>query len=94
MVSLHEALAKGLAMSTELGLENLPSLCPGGETISIARLFHYLPYQNGSHGGHCDGPSTLNGDGKQVLSGSNCGFPSCLCVFVGSRICLRFILVL
>lgn len=71
MVSLHEAVAQGLAMSTELGLEKLPSLCPGGETISIARLLHYLPYKNDSHDSDCDDPITLNGgdsasNGEQV----------------------------
>lgn len=82
-------------MSTELGLEKLPSLCPGGETISITRLLHYLPYRNDSHGSDCDSASTLNGsdgsvdNGKQVLSGSNRGFPSCLLrFFVEGRKCV------
>lgn len=33
--------ALSLALGQEAGL--LPALCQGGETISLLRLFHYLP---------------------------------------------------
>ena len=45
-------------MSADLGLEELPSLCCGGETISVSRLMHYFPYSNDPDGGDGD-PNTL-----------------------------------
>lgn len=50
MVSVNEAIARGLSLA--LGLadkddQDLSRLCEGGDTISLLRLFHYFPYENG-----------------------------------------------
>lgn len=61
MVSVNEAVARGLSLSPELGmLRGLPSLCQGGDTISLLRLFHYFPYSNNDSN---DSDSEGNGDG-------------------------------
>eukprot|EP00752_Nemacystus_decipiens_P012401 g10988.t1 len=60
MVSVNEAVARGLSLCPDLGLQGLPSLCQGGDTISLMRLFHYFPYGNDDGGG---GNGKGDGDG-------------------------------
>ncbi|CAM9480375.1 unnamed protein product [Ascophyllum nodosum] len=69
MVSVHEAVTRGLAMSADLGLEELPSLCCGGETISVSRLMHYFPYSNDPDGGDGD-PNTLGSSAVEKIGSS------------------------
>lgn len=50
MISVSEAVSRGLALA--LGPQqdrDLDTCCRGGETISIMRIFHYLPYDE-EHG--------------------------------------------
>ena len=46
MVAVNEAVSLGLSLCRCIGLEDLLTLCRGGETISLLRLFHYFPYRN------------------------------------------------
>lgn len=46
MVAVNEAVSLGLSLCRGIGLEDLPTLCRGGDTISLLRLFHYFPYRN------------------------------------------------
>lgn len=55
MVSVNEAVSRGLAFCFDLGLQDLPALCSEGDTISLMRLFHYFPYRNESDFDHVGG---------------------------------------
>ncbi|CBJ26728.1 putative oxidoreductase [Ectocarpus siliculosus] len=77
MVSVNEAVARGLSLSLDLGLQDLPALCQGGDTISLLRLFHYFPYSNdaasnsnSSGGGSGGGSGTGSGNRKDDDDGS------------------------
>lgn len=62
MASVNEAVARGLSLCPALGLQGLPTLCQGGDTISLLRLFHYFPY--GDEGdGTCERDGTAGGGG-------------------------------
>lgn len=52
MVGVNEAVSRGLSQSLDLDLEDLPTLCRGGDTISLMRAFHYFPYSNDHDGKH------------------------------------------
>jgi isopenicillin N synthase-like dioxygenase len=45
MCDIALALARGFSIAAGEKAEYLGSFCEGGETISMMRLFHYLPYQ-------------------------------------------------
>lgn len=73
MVSVNEAVARGLSLSPDLGLQDLPTLCQGGDTISLLRLFHYFPYDNNAsssenRGGDEDS-SPKSGGGEEGRAG-------------------------
>eukprot|EP00903_Cladosiphon_okamuranus_P015074 g13944.t1 len=79
MVSVNEAVARGLSLCPDLGLQGLPNLCHGGDTISLLRLFHYFPYGDGNHTtgdtntcGSVEDGSSSNGkiDGDSIRDGS------------------------
>ena len=40
-------MARGLSIALGYDMNYLPDLCKGGETISLMRSFHYLPYSKG-----------------------------------------------
>lgn len=61
MVSVNEAVSRGLSQSLGLGLEDLPALCQGGETISLLRVFHYFPYTNDGAGVNSSSSSRSGG---------------------------------
>lgn len=63
MVSVNEAVTLGLSLCPGTGLEDLPTLCRGGETISLLRLFHYFRYHNNTN------PDNNNTDGGDCQSG-------------------------
>ena len=75
-MSVNEAVARGLSLCPDLGLQGLPDLCQGGDTISLLRLFHYFPYGNdddddddgGGGGGGGSGGGT-GGNGKTRSDG-------------------------
>ena len=67
MVAVNEAVSLGLSLCGGLGLEDLPTLCRGGETISLLRLFHYFPYRNDAN------PDRNTADGGDLQSGEHPG---------------------
>lgn len=60
--AVNEAVSTGLALSLDLGLQDLPGLCGMGDT-SVMRMYQYLPYENDSDCGS---------DGDHDQSGSGC----------------------
>ncbi|CAM9174576.1 unnamed protein product [Choristocarpus tenellus] len=46
MVRVCESVSRGVSLGLGLEDEELRTLCTGGDTISLMRLFHYFPYQN------------------------------------------------
>ena len=70
MVSVNEAVCLGLSLCRGLGLEHLPTLCRGGETISLLRLFHYFPYRNEGDGP--DREHNADGDETHDANRNNC----------------------
>lgn len=70
MVSVNEAVARGISLCPDLGLQGLPSLCQGGDTISLLRLFHYFPYGSGNDSA---GDETAGGGGGDGSSDGKCG---------------------
>ncbi|CAM9609787.1 unnamed protein product, partial [Scytosiphon promiscuus] len=65
MVAVNEAVARGISSIEDAGLPDLPDLCRGGETISLMRVFHYLPYSNDGDGGSSSGGDRKGGSGGQ-----------------------------
>lgn len=65
MVAVNEAVSLGLSLCRGVGLEDLPTLCRGGETISLLRLFHYFPYRNDAN------PDRDTADGGGFQSGEH-----------------------